>query len=1131
MKNLSKFQQTEQKIQKPNSIVDFIKILKAASKITYEEEIILMDSSVRGNPTFNIINQEFEREQAEHFNDVKFLLKFKNFLSSMQNANRDKQQGATQPKTEKLEVLVKPLDQQVEEKVKKIEKGSPIKRNSGVIHINHPTSLKTIDNNKNTPLAISQETQKNRQFGQFFKETNNEDDIIIAGQYNIKWNKIKEDTQPISLNFLLNYLAPDKKRDEELQNAIIQSITSKYKELKKNISEISRYLILPSSQEFNLYTIVSFIRSILKNMFKICDFEVTRIENSSISLFRSHSITIASGDIRETGRVKKNLEVFEQDKLYILGNQERDLINDCIIGEIPQYVYFMKKAVEGKIFLVYFLLDSESKQMADFLFENVNGQKFLRVFRVVSDLIIKILTEKILDKQSFILKLFYIVEEYLKLQKYILVNKFQESFKILFENQLYLHDNSEYDKKKQNYPKEENLIQHDLSIIGTEFKYYTFIDEIQINRSPHYKQFENVMTQVYHKHKHAVSRQLERYAEWKMTLSFNQVIYLEFNKQGQLCFINQQLSTTLKKKHKIQLPENQQNIHYTDIFKENDNLLQNIKDCYIQKSYYIHKGDCSSEDVEDNLQYQIIAQPGVKNKIKIVKMNLKDIDSEEEIQQKLYKIQSPIFNSCQKTFNNKIRNKLTYFTASESKNIILQDNEAKNSTVVEFLSQVEQKKVNEEQKALYLKKLASPNIQQFKRNIKCIADIGNQQEKGNSYLNRLVQIRKVTEKACSKSEILLKPEDFKIDEQINQELENFGIDIWKYDENQKLKIAWLIMEKRNYFKEYEIPMEEFITFLYKLREKYNKRENPFHNFDHGIMVMHGCFMIGCRTNANKYLNSIQEFSLVFSGLCHDVSHRGKTNAFEVNTMSKLAIRYHDQSVLEQHHIAHTFKILRQSNANIFKNLTIQKVQQIRRYVINNILATDMSKHFVYLKDFQNDFLSEVHKKESNQLEEVQEAHKKEQFQFEEKEINLLTGTIIHTSDFHHTAQKFELSKQWSVKVNKEFSQQYIEEGKQGVQQTAYLKDLDKMHVLAKNEAGFIKMIVKPLWETMNKFLNDQLLEPVNNLENSILEWNKIYEKALQEEEENQKQQEINKLLAQSQSSHQSGLNAKLKNLI
>lgn len=37
--------------------------------------------------------------------------------------------------------------------------------------------------------------------------------------------------------------------------------------------------------------------------------------------------------------------------------------------------------------------------------------------------------------------------------------------------------------------------------------------------------------------------------------------------------------------------------------------------------------------------------------------------------------------------------------------------------------------------------------------------------------------------------------------------------------------------------------------------------------------------------------------LVFSGLCHDVAHTGHTNAFEVNSLSKLAVRYNDKSVL------------------------------------------------------------------------------------------------------------------------------------------------------------------------------------------------------------------------------------------
>jgi hypothetical protein len=36
--------------------------------------------------------------------------------------------------------------------------------------------------------------------------------------------------------------------------------------------------------------------------------------------------------------------------------------------------------------------------------------------------------------------------------------------------------------------------------------------------------------------------------------------------------------------------------------------------------------------------------------------------------------------------------------------------------------------------------------------------------------------------------------------------------------------------------------------------------------------------------------------LTFSGLCHDVNHTGRTNAFEIASLSTLAMRYHDESV-------------------------------------------------------------------------------------------------------------------------------------------------------------------------------------------------------------------------------------------
>lgn len=37
---------------------------------------------------------------------------------------------------------------------------------------------------------------------------------------------------------------------------------------------------------------------------------------------------------------------------------------------------------------------------------------------------------------------------------------------------------------------------------------------------------------------------------------------------------------------------------------------------------------------------------------------------------------------------------------------------------------------------------------------------------------------------------------------------------------------------------------------------------------------------------------------MISSLGHDVGHTGRTNIFEINSLSDLAIRYHDKSVLE-----------------------------------------------------------------------------------------------------------------------------------------------------------------------------------------------------------------------------------------
>lgn len=51
------------------------------------------------------------------------------------------------------------------------------------------------------------------------------------------------------------------------------------------------------------------------------------------------------------------------------------------------------------------------------------------------------------------------------------------------------------------------------------------------------------------------------------------------------------------------------------------------------------------------------------------------------------------------------------------------------------------------------------------------------------------------------------------------------------------------------------------------------------------------------SSIGRHLNDFDKFTLVFSALCHDVDHTGRSNNFEVASEGKLSIRYHDKSVI------------------------------------------------------------------------------------------------------------------------------------------------------------------------------------------------------------------------------------------
>jgi cAMP-specific phosphodiesterase 4 len=185
------------------------------------------------------------------------------------------------------------------------------------------------------------------------------------------------------------------------------------------------------------------------------------------------------------------------------------------------------------------------------------------------------------------------------------------------------------------------------------------------------------------------------------------------------------------------------------------------------------------------------------------------------------------------------------------------------------------------------------------------------------------------------------------------EIENTDFNIMELDSaDEKVAFVWQVLQKCPLMQEHQIPFEEFSNFITLVRHEYNKRENPFHNFVHGATVMHGCYTLSQTEKAINHLNIVQRFAMVFAGLVHDVDHTGKTNLYEINMRSKLATLHNDRSVLEHHHLAQTYYILQCPGADIFCNFDTGLRNDIRRYMINNILATDNKYHFQFLNKFE-----------------------------------------------------------------------------------------------------------------------------------------------------------------------------------
>ena len=106
---------------------------------------------------------------------------------------------------------------------------------------------------------------------------------------------------------------------------------------------------------------------------------------------------------------------------------------------------------------------------------------------------------------------------------------------------------------------------------------------------------------------------------------------------------------------------------------------------------------------------------------------------------------------------------------------------------------------------------------------------------------------------------------------------------------------------------------------------------PYHNAAHAACVTHGVYHLLTQRNELSELfgSPIDLFSCILAGLVHDLGHTGHNNAFHVASGSDLAILYSDQSVLEMHHLASAFQILKDKECDVLASLSDEAKKEVR----------------------------------------------------------------------------------------------------------------------------------------------------------------------------------------------------------
>lgn len=94
----------------------------------------------------------------------------------------------------------------------------------------------------------------------------------------------------------------------------------------------------------------------------------------------------------------------------------------------------------------------------------------------------------------------------------------------------------------------------------------------------------------------------------------------------------------------------------------------------------------------------------------------------------------------------------------------------------------------------------------------------------------------------------------------------------------------LSKQELGFINRYRMRRRTLARFLLMVQKGY--RVVPYHNWSHAFAVAHFCFILLRMSSVKSSLTELERLSLLVACLCHDIDHRGTTNAFQLQSVRR-----------------------------------------------------------------------------------------------------------------------------------------------------------------------------------------------------------------------------------------------------